>query len=365
MTYLRSMSLTTLIILLVIATLNLTVDPARIYRGSDIEPEQYAKNLFKSKIGIYLPADGVNERILAKSLIGSAPKVECAVIGSSHVMQISSARNPATLTDVCGSILNLGVSGAGIEDHLVMAYLTERQGIAKKIVFGVDPWTFAFNKDDRWTSYAEDFDLAKTEIYSTKKNIEIGVHFKDIRAEVTQLAKYKNLMNMEYTIRSMKTLAQYYRTGLPKIAEATGLDPAIGGPVPARLNDGSHVYSAKYIADSRKASIPIGGLPYKTEGVLNQKEAISLFRDALTWLRKKGIEPILVLTPYHQNVWSDPDSPNVIAMRQTERIVEQLAKEQGVKLYGSYNPKSSGCLPGEFYDFMHPDANCLARIDLH
>lgn len=362
MAYIRSMLLTAIAALVVVAGLNITMDPARIYHGDDGGADRYARDLLKSPIGLYLPVKEPNERMIARALLEHAPKVECAVIGSSHVMQISSARRPAALADICSSILNVGVNGASIEDHVVLAYYVWKSGIARKIVFGVDPWTFAFNKDERWILYAEDFEAAKTAIYNAGRTrtwhdyLELGV------TELYQLARFRNLINMEYTIRSLTALKLDLSSTGPVAGEAFGLDPAVGGPALARLKDGSHVYSAKFIADARKAAVPVGGQAYKTGEPLNQAAAIGLYRDMLAWLRANGIEPVLLLTPYHQNVWKDPDSPNVVVMRQTEPIVREIAAAMKIRLYGSYDPEQLGCPGTEFYDFMHPDAECLARI---
>ena len=143
---------------------------------------------------------------------------------------------------------------------------------------------------------------------------------------------------------------------------APSIDYAVGGAFPIRLKDGSMVYSAKAISDLSKASIQLGGEPYKTNGLLNQGDAINAYRKLLLWIKSQGVEPILLMTPYHENVLKAPNSLNAKAIHATEPLVISLADELGIKVIGSYDPKIVGCLNNEFFDAMHPTAACLAKL---
>jgi len=355
-TYQRYLLGTTLLLLVVVAVLNFSMDPAGIYREGGFNPNEYTARLIKSKEGLFIPEDYMEERAVVKALAKYAKGTDCVVIGSSHVMQLSSKRNAKFAPYICQSILNLGVSGASIEDHLVLSYLTIKDGAPKKIVLGIDPWTFAFGKDQRWSSYRDDYLNASSNI--------LGIQDENYSpfSNYPGVSKLKNLINMDYTTRSIKSLIKRIKHGVPVIADIDDLDPAIGGLHEARLNDGSHVYSSKFIENSKKADIPLGGVVYKTEGVLNQKEAIQVYRSLLLYITRQGVTPIFVLTPYHENVWKSADSANVKAMRSTEHIVRSLAAELNLSVIGSYMPQVDGCLSIEFYDFMHPTADCTARL---
>lgn len=342
-----------------VAALNFSVDPGGIYRAGGVNPQAYADALVKSEHGLWTPENSFDERLVAKALAEHSQRAECIVIGSSHVMQISSDRNPRSLQDICGAILNLGVSGAGIEDHFALAYLTLRSGRPKKIILGIDPWTFAFGKDQRWSAYRDDYFQARSEILGKKGAADSK------SLDKSSMAKLANLINLEYTVRSVQSVAHGIwlpQGGAPTITAVNNLDPAVGGDYPAQLRDGSHVYSAKYISDVSQATIPIGGLPYKTDGILNQQNAVDAYRALLLWIRNQGVEPILLMTPYHENVWKAPLSANTVALRATEPIVMNLAHELNGKLIGSYDPKEVGCPSNEFYDHMHPTAGCLIRL---
>lgn len=356
MVYLRFFLGTLLLVLGGAATLNFIVDPAGIYRAGKVNPEFYADTLIKSQHGLWAQDDTFDERLVMKSLAKYSQRAECVVVGSSHVMQISSDRAVRSLQDICGSILNLGVSGAGIEDHFALTYLALQNERPKKIILGVDPWTFAFGKDKRWSAYRDDYFQARAKILG-KKSVADSKSLD--RASIAKLA---NLINMAYTIRSVQTAVRDFRMGAPTITAVQYLDAVVGGDYPARLRDGSYVYSAKYIANSSRATIPIGGEIYMTDGMLNQQMAIDAYRSLLLWIRSQGVEPILLMTPYHENVSKAPLSVNSLALQATEPVVMNLAHELNVKVIGSYDPKVVGCMGNEFFDFMHPTAGCLAKL---
>jgi hypothetical protein len=347
---------TTFVILVCTAILNYAVDPAGIYRSGRINPQVFADALVVSKIGLWVPDNSFDERLVAKELAKYSSTVDCVVIGSSHVQQISSVRNNSALKSLCTSIINLGVSGAGIEDHFAMAYFALEGGRPQKIILGVDPWTFVFGKDQRWSAYRDDYIRARALISGKRNNTDAKINFKN------NMAKLSNLINLEYTVRSARTALSELRRGLPAITAADQLDVELGGAISAQLRDGSHVYPAKTIAEARRINVAVGGQSYMTNGLLNQRAAIIAYREFLLWIRNQGVEPILLMTPYHENVWKAPQSADTLAMRATEPIIADLARDLNVRLIGSYNPQVVGCSSDEFFDHMHPKANCLAKL---
>src|SRR5262245_48442049 len=130
-----------------VVALNVGVDPAGLYSDREGSAAAYAKRLVASSSGLQFPDHAFEERAVAKALAQFSRNVDCVVIGSSRVMEVSSRRVPRALPAVCASILNLGVSGAGIEDQMTLSYLASRDGPPRKITLGVDPWSFAYGKD--------------------------------------------------------------------------------------------------------------------------------------------------------------------------------------------------------------------------
>lgn len=358
MAYFRYLIATALVILALAATTNFIADPAGVYRPNRNNPIHYADALVHSEYGLWWPENSFEDREIKKALTKYSSQAECVLIGSSHVMPMGSAPKTSSLTRECSSILNLGVSGASIEDHFALVYLSLKNGHPNKIVLGIDPWTFAFGKDLRWSYYSGDYQQAReTTLGHASKigNDEGSVAFR---------SKVRNLFSLAYTIRSMGKIAGDIRHGTNRYATNTApkLDETFGGEHAALLHDGSLQYSAKSIAQAKVQPIPLGGDVYKTDGVLNDPGAINAYRSLLRWIKSNGTEPILLLTPYHQHVWKSEESINTRALKATEPIVRQLASELGLSVVGTYNPDSAGCLATEFTDFMHPMPECLARL---
>ncbi len=361
LTYLRYFFGTVILILTIAGGVNFIADPANIFRQGRITPESYAQALLHSDYGLYNPDGMIDERLLAKVVASKSFNADCVVIGSSHVMQISSERKSKALQNLCGSILNIAVSGGGLEDHITLTYLAlekYRNGRPNKIILGVDPWIFAFEKNQAFTIYLDDYNLAKANI----KNLSIEIDKQLIPFDKKIMLKLKNLINLEYTILSIKNIIKYCLHGDLEITHAPKLDYGIGGYDPIRLPDNSYVYSSSYISSRVGVPVLFGGNTYQTNGVLNQSDAISAYRDLLIWIKSKGVEPIFLMTPYHENVLKAPKSPNANALKTTEPIILNLAHELRIKVIGSYDPHVFGCLSNEFYDFMHPNVKCLDKL---
>ena len=337
---------TSAVLVISAATLNWTIDPAGIFRKTSYG-QQYAKALLASEHGLIFP-DSLDEREFKAELAKHAAQYDCIVIGSSHVMQVGSARKHRSFP-TCKSILNLGVSGAGIEDHVVLSWLALSAGKPRVLILGIDPWTFAFGKDKRWkVRYAEQYQIARMAIDGKKSaNAESSNH-------------WSSLISAQYTKRSLGHLLNGAVN--PSIDVVQTIDEDVGNKFPVTLPDGSNVYSSEKITRAKIKKVPAGGGTYRTDGVINDLRAIDLYRRLIMWTRGHGVSPVLLMTPYHQNVWMLEASPNVKAMVPTEKIVRKIGNELNVPVIGSFRPDLVGCSPGEFYDFMHPMASCLANF---
>lgn len=358
MAYLRYLFSATLFVLVFAASINYLIDPAGVYRSGQHGPTAYAEALLQSKYGLWWPDNSLTDWEIKEALSKYSNQADCVVIGSSRVMQIGSARSTRSLNNICTSILNLGVSGASIEAHFILTYLSLQNGQPKKIILGIDPWTFTYGKDPRWYNYAADYQHAKEIILG--KSLPVGSDFPD-----TLGSKLRNLLSLKYTIKSVQRLISNLENGSSQVAAklAPKLDEKQGGEYPILFSDGSLLYSASSIFSAKENIIPLGGTPYATDGKLNDRAAINSYISLLRWIQSKGTEPILLMTPYHPNVTKAPTSLNALALSTTEPIVRQLGKELGVTVIGTFNPQKAGCLDTEFLDSMHANPDCLARLN--
>lgn len=344
-----------LILLLGTISLNYTVDPGNIYHSRTSSVKKFVQSLVHSKYGLWWPDGSFNERAVKKELITYGAG-DCVVIGSSHVMQLGNNNRNGVLHNICKHILNLGVSGAGIEDHFIYAYLASRNHHVKKIILGIDPWTFAYNKDERYHLLDKQYHKARSVIieHSQKQyNHDTG-------------SLILNLINLGYTKRSLQQLTNLWKTNRKPFnyKNFVSVDNAQGGKYPLFLPDGSLVYSSSFISESLKNNTGIADSIYKTDGEINQKNAVYDYKILLTWLIKNHIQPVLLMTPYHPSSWKNEGSANYKAFNATRKIINQLASELHLQVIGSYQPILAGCMPIEFYNCMHPTLSCLNKLNL-
>jgi len=90
LTYLRYFLGSAILVLAAAGGLNFIVDPANIYREGNVTPQSYVDALIHSESGLLDREGTVDERLLAKAWATKSFRTDCIVVGSSHVMQISS-----------------------------------------------------------------------------------------------------------------------------------------------------------------------------------------------------------------------------------------------------------------------------------
>ena len=140
--YLRNIILISLLIAFIISITNFFVDPGSIYQKyrfsyQNQTPKEFVRLAVESKYGVFRPENIFNERDIVRELALYPVNYDCAIIGSSHVKQISLSRNNKSLSSYCSSIKNLGVSGASLEDYLAISnMILDDKHKPKKVFFG-------------------------------------------------------------------------------------------------------------------------------------------------------------------------------------------------------------------------------------
>lgn len=275
-------------------------------------------------------------------------------------MQIGSARPDRLFGDICGSIVNLAVSSGGIEDDITLTHIAVENSHPRKVILSIDPWTFAFALNSRWSYYSKDYEAAARDI-----GIAAAVPVMADADTDALGSKLRNLFSLEYTMRSVSQLLADVRFGGSRFASrpAPAIDPTIGGRYPVLLPDGSLIYSATYIsaaASGRSASDRVE--LFSQAEAFHDPRAIAAFRALLVWLQSRGIEPVFLLMPFRSLDASPQYLQNARAMVSAEAIVHRLASQLHVRVIGTYDPRAAGCLPSQFYDYMHANTRCLARL---
>jgi hypothetical protein len=356
--YIRNFFITTTGSILLIVFLNFFIDPAGVYHKDKSPEQEYANALAQTRNGLWWPDNSFDERAIKKHLAKEQQdqNPDCIIIGSSHVMQIGSSRPQKSLTDLCRTILNLSVSGAGLEDQLALTHLVFTKSVhaPTKLILEIAPWTFAFGRDLRWSNAYPDDYREMLNVLETPESADLteGQH-----------SKATNLISLQYTKESLKELyrmafAEYKK----EIQQAPPLQEDFGGKYPALFPDGSLLYSAYYYRSTNQTKVKPGGDNYKTGGT--DPKAISLYVRFLKWVIQQGHEPILIMTPYHPKVLTYSDSANSKAIRETESVVAAIKADLNLAIIGSFNPNYTKCDESEFLDFMHARVSCLNKLSI-
>jgi hypothetical protein len=178
--------------------------------------------------------------------------------------------------------------------------------------------------------------------------------------EDVNINRWNSLLSGAYTARSLGLL--FKGDIKPKIEPAQSVDEDSGVNFPIVLRDGSIIYSSGFINNAKLAKVPNGGSDYKTTGIVNDLRAVDSYKVLIKWVKSQGVQPVLLMTPYHQNVWILEASQNVKAMIPTEKIIRKIGRDLSVPVVGSYHPDAVNCAPEEFYDYMHPMNNCNKKM---
>jgi len=183
-----------------------------------------------------------------------------------------------------------------------------------------------------------------------------------LNTNYSRLKYFTNLINPSYFYRSIKHFKRDQPEYAIKVAPPFLYSEGIEDPVV--LPDGSLIHSKKYIASSKASKIRFSGHDYKIKKNRSQisETAVKLFCSLLKALNNNGIETVIVMTPYHHNVWANEKSTTVVALIEVGARIRKLGKDLNIKVLGSYNPEKIGCSPDEFWDYGHAKDSCLSKI---
>lgn len=359
--YIKNTFLIILSILTIVILTNIFVDPGKIYMKKYItekKADEYIEELLQTQRG--LVRDGWNERLIKTHLAKKAGNYQCIILGSSHIMQISTIREVGGIQKQCKSLLNLGVSGGTFEDLFVFSDLILKNNkLPEKIFIDIDPWTLKFNMDSRYGSYMDEYIHMNQILHIKIKNKMLSYTTKIL----------KNLINWEYFYFSIKTLKEnklrafdYFKKKIEHPYKK--FDYNYGYKKAVILSDGGHIYSNSFYkkCKNNNAKIPIGGGNYKIEGQAFNQEAVKNLIKLIELYQSKNVKVNFILTPYNPQVFKAGKTEPVKHMIAVEKEVKKVANKYNIQVYGSYFPKKVGCDKKEFLDFMHASIECLNKI---
>ena len=298
--------------------------------------EAYLAKLLLNKDAIY--ATKMDERKFIKNrIIYENLKPKVLVIGSSRIMQISN-------DNFNKQILNLGVSGASVEDHIVITLMALEKFNVDTILLGADPWLFnSFANQLRWKSFSEEYKNSLKSIQFKSKNYNIignkndrEIYFFHERF-LEKLYGFLNIRELDLTLKKN---------------QINNLTKSI------ILRDGKRVNASEEIKEKIKAKV-IEYSMYQYKFSDDYYEIYKSFVEHLTNVHNK--EVILVLSPYYLPSYklTIQEKPFYLDL---ENRFKELSKATKIKIIGSYDASSVSCYDNEFYDYMHPKDSCMKKI---
>ena len=317
-------------IITVLVTSNFFGDSASLFR---IEYEETIAELILDGSDV-TNISNYDERLLQKELILKEEKTfNTIVLGSSRTMLIGSE----IFDDQ--SFFNYSISHAKIQDFIaIYAMCKAQKKLPKKIIIGIDPWTFNDNdQSERWRSIGEYY-------YSFVK--------KDIKREII-VAKYLQLFSVSYFQNSVFNIPKVVSgKDRPRKAEH------YRGLTNTKLQDGSLRYSVLMSSASMsEIDTRVDNYLNRTNRGIEDFEVVSRelwndFDKLVNDIINNGIELEFFLAPYHPRVYQivQQDFKNVLY---SELRVRQLSDLMNIKVYGSFDPDKLNINSTDFLDAVH------------
>jgi len=293
--------------------------------------------LAKNKFVYYQNMD--DRKFIEGRLMFDLGNFDHVLVGSSRIMQINSQMMGAP-------ILNLGVSGASIEDDIAFLLEAVAKLSPKSVFISADPWLLnKFDGQDRYKSTDELY------AYWLEKLENGDQYMQPFYSGDSLYAKSK------------RTTLNWHDVIL-NIRPDRNIVP-IDGSMEAyskKAYDGHHIYSQEYRKKRLLRTEEIlSYVDYSMKPFFYESISEERLKALIKYLKIHGVHFTFILSPYHPKVYSFMKSERPIFL-ELEKRFRQIASDSNVSIIGSYDPHMVGCFANEFYDGMHPDEDCMFKI---
>ena len=331
-----------LLILSLLITVNLIVDPAKLFNRN-----HYNKiiNILDNNNNTYLTnIMNFDERLLNKMFVEKLNKrYDILVMGSSRTKLIRDEYFSNS------ELFNTSVSGASLEDLIAIYQLYKKHNILPDSIYiGIDPWIFNVNNNqERWKTL-------KKEYYS---------FLNEPLQNNTSQNRLLQLISPSYFQESLILL---FKSGFKLAPTSTEKKY---NKLNTILNDGSLVYSKEYREVSseeinKKAIRFVSGDIYSIVD-FNQISSthINLFKKLIYDMQEQNIKIKFLLVPYHPIVFNEISNNNKYKnVLLTEIFIREFASENSITITGSLDPKRINFDNSFFYDGMHCNEKGIRQL---
>lgn len=277
---------------------------------------------------------GYDERELQKMVVQNYPsRRDVITVGSSRNMQV---RKRFLRGDQ--DFFNHSMAAASIQDYVsVVSLYANKDSLPKTVIIGIDPWVF--NKKNGMPQWWKQLD-------DSYAKMMVRIYGHATKVDLDQLARYRQLINMDYTMANYK----YLRKGKKlRVTDRVDIDDFVREP------DGSihFPYRWRFKQDER-APYPPNAMPITYLNNFDTLSDLQFLLDFTKYLQKQGVEVVFLLLPFHPVAYKlFNDNPNYRIVITIEDQLRDLARHNNVKLIGSYDPQNYGLTGRDFFDDTH------------
>ena len=283
----------------------------------------------------------MDEREFVFERIKLHEEVDAVIVGSSRLMQLD-------LSSVDKSSLNLSVSGAFLHDIFSISVASIKTLSPKELIIGIDPWIVNKSAD------------LPSSVFSNLKKINYWTELALGELELRKVSEksYSELPD------SPNFLFDFYK----KINVNKGSFISQDGnheSVDKKSYNGLHIYSLqeenKRFLEHKDFSIgSILSYGYMDRYEFSESH-IDRLNDLVNFAQMYDVEVSFFLSPYLPSVYKEllAQDSDIIKI---EKIMREFAKNNNIKIHGSYDSSLYNCNTQHFYDGMHPVKECLDNI---
>jgi peptidoglycan/LPS O-acetylase OafA/YrhL len=305
-----------------------------LFASKDIE----AFNAKKLSISKYIYFKNMDERKFTQyRLVYEQKKVDVIVMGSSRLMQLG-------LNSFKKSTLNLSVSGASVEDYVAFIPESVNKFKASIVYIGADPWLFNKNSEQtRWTSVINMYSFWQKKILEHNQESVLFLDSNNYKVN-------ENLLNSIYSNFNF-----FNNVEIDSVAEN----------ISKKSKEGLIIYDKKFASQSLseiRKKFPTD-LFYSMNNYDFDYKARNSYISLIKHLKEKNIEVILVLSPFHPELFKlmRTQEPRFIKI---ENDFKEIAHNLNIKIIGSYDVSkiSKNFGSKDFYDGLHPKDSIMNFI---
>ena len=353
--YLKFFLFTSIFLVSSVCLINYFIDPNQIYnfRETSSEAKSFVKKMINSS---ELTADHHNiaEIEIKKNLAYISKDKNCAILGSSHITQIGSDVISASFKKLCPTLINLAVAGSSIEDIFIFSEILMNKSLPpKSIIIEITPWTFNYGRSSGWYFNKDIFYKMKSRLTDRDNDL-----LNNNKNYALKFALLKNLFNKDYFTSSINLLYEKLKKKFKK--KSYGFNSTS-----SYSNEGSLIYSKKIHEENKNDKFKnYSTNTYKIiDNDWTQDLAINEFNKFLKILKER-FNVVLVMTPYHPDVFTIKNQPILNAIRIVEKKAYEIANKNDLRVIGSFYPHLSNCEKNEFWDSGHAKVDCLKKLKI-